>query len=348
MTATSVDPVLLGHELAVRDVVRETADAVSIIFDVPAELAERFVHRPGQFLTLAVPSERTGRVARCYSLSSAPGDAPMVTVKRTPDGYASGWLCAHLRPGATLRVLPPAGTFVPHDLGASMVLAAAGSGITPMLSIVRATLAVPGGRLTLLYANRDAASVIFADVLDELAAAHPDRLEVRHWLESERGLPTADGLADLAGPTGEQPWYLCGPAPFMAVAQQAAVACGAAPRAVHQEDFHSLVGDPFTLAVAEPAADGDDAAELEVTLDGRTHLLRWGRSETLVDVMLANGVEAPYSCREGTCGSCMCTVVDGEVVQASTEALAEEDIEDGYVLGCQSRPLGARVVVEFD
>src|SRR4051794_25056343 len=183
-----------SFELRVLDVVEVTAEARAISFDVPPGVADAFTYRPGQFLTLAVPSERTGVVARCYSISSSPAeDGPLtITVKRTASGYASNWLCDQVRAGDTLRVLPPSGIFTPGSLSADLLLFSAGSGITPVISIVRTALLRGTGRIVLFYANRDETSVIFAAQLTRLAAEHPERLLVVHWLESVQGLPSWD------------------------------------------------------------------------------------------------------------------------------------------------------------
>ncbi len=207
-----------SYELEVVDVVEETADAHSITFAVPPDAAEAFAYTPGQFLTLAVPSDQTGVAARCYSLCSSPADADgrlTVTVKRTADGYASNWICDNLRDGDTVRVLPPSGIFTPKSLDVDLLLFAGGSGITPIMSITRTALARGRGRVVLFYANRDEASVIFARALTELAAEHPDRLQVVHWLESVQGLPTAEQLKAFAADRATWDAFVCGPAPFM-------------------------------------------------------------------------------------------------------------------------------------
>jgi 3-ketosteroid 9alpha-monooxygenase subunit B len=234
-----------SFELRVVGVVEETADARSISFAVPD--GDRFGYRPGQFLTLAVPSEQTGVAARCYSLSSSPVDGgPLtITVKRTPDGYASNWVCDHLRVGATIRALPPSGIFTPASLDADLLLLAAGSGITPVISIVRTALAVGAGRLVLLYANRDERSVIFGGELARLAAERPDRLLVVHWLESVQGLPTQAQLAAFAAPYASYDAFVCGPAPFMRTAVAALKELGFPRERRHQEKFVSLGGNPF-------------------------------------------------------------------------------------------------------
>ena len=196
----STTPTEESFDLTVVDVVEEIPDARSISFAVPPGLEERFAYRPGQFLTLAVPSERAGVVARCYSLSSSPVDGgPLtITVKRTVNGYASSWLCERVAVGDTIRALPPSGTFTPASLSADLLMFAAGSGITPVASIIRTALQAGTGRVVLFYANPDGRSVIFAGALARLAAAHPERLVVVHWLESVHGLPGAS--ASAAGP----------------------------------------------------------------------------------------------------------------------------------------------------
>jgi 3-ketosteroid 9alpha-monooxygenase subunit B len=335
--------------LTVADVVAETAEARTLVFDVPAEHAARFAYLPGQFLTLRIPSERTGSVARCYSLASSPHtDAqPKVTVKRTADGYGSNWICDNVKPGDTLEALPPSGLFTPQDLNADLLLFGAGSGITPIMSIVKSALHAGTGKVVLLYANRDENSVIFATELDELAARHANRLTIIHWLESERGRPpTAAELATEAAPYAEYQAFLCGPGPFLDVVHETLARLNVPRSRVHTEIFNSLAGDPFDADAAQPA-DPEGAATVAVELDGRTHTLAWPRNQSLVDVMLAEGIDVPYSCQEGQCGSCMCTLVSGEVRMENPEILAPEDVEDGYILGCQARPATDQLHIRF-
>jgi 3-ketosteroid 9alpha-monooxygenase subunit B len=188
--------------LRVAQVIAETTDASSLVFEVPEQAREKFAYRPGQFLTLRIPSDRTGSVARCYSLASSPftDDRPKVTVKRTSDGYGSNWLCDNIKPGDQLEVLPPSGVFTPKDLDEDLLLCAAGSGITPVMSILKSALARGSGKIVLCYANRDADSVIFASELRELAEKNPQRLVVVHWLEALQGLPTVTALSELLRP----------------------------------------------------------------------------------------------------------------------------------------------------
>lgn len=339
---------LLGHVLRVGEVRRETADAVSIVFDVPGQLAAEFAFRAGQFLTLAVPSARTGWVARCYSISSSPGGRTMaVTVKRTQGGYASNWLCDNVAAGSTLRVLPPSGLFSPRSPEADLLLCAAGSGVTPAMSILRTVLGSVTGRVALFYANRDEGSIIFGDELAELQQGAGDRLVVEHWLESERGQPTAADFARWAEPFREREVFACGPGPFMRMVKEGAAAAGFDVYRVHTEEYRSLTGDPFA-PIAQISEDSlGDAASVEVTIDDMVHALAWPATHTLVDVMAVAGIETPYACREGKCGACMCRLSEGEVDPGRTDALEDDDLADGFILGCQAKPASKRIRIEF-
>ncbi|WP_225725625.1 MULTISPECIES: ferredoxin--NADP reductase [unclassified Nocardia] len=337
--------------LRVAAVIAETPDTCSLVFDVPDELSVKFAYQPGQFLTLRIPSELTGSVARCYSLASSPftDDRPKVTVKRTVDGYGSNWLCDNVKAGDQLEVLPPSGVFTPKDLDADLLLFGAGSGITPVMSILKSALARGNGRIVLVYANRDAESVIFATELRELADKNPQRLTVIHWLEPLQGLPTADGLATLVTPYTDFEAFMCGPKPFMDRVHDALSRLGVPRARTHAEIFNSLAGDPFTDAepVEVSEQDAADAATVEVELDGEVHELKWPRKQTLVDIMLAKGIDVPYSCQEGECGSCACTVLEGKVEMDNSEILDPEDIENGYILGCQAHPVTERLRIQF-
>lgn len=359
MTEAIPDEPLGDHvlELQIAEVVAETDDARSLVFAVPDEPGdpaiptERLRYAPGQFLTLRIPSERTGSVARCYSLCSSPftDDALTVTVKRTADGYASNWLCDHARAGMRIHVLAPSGTFVPKTLDGDFLLLAAGSGITPIMSICKSALSEGSGHVLLLYANRDDRSVIFSDTLRELSAKYPDRLTVVHWLESLQGLPSATALARLAGPFTDRPVYICGPGPFMDAARQALDALKVPAPQVHIEVFKSLESDPFAAVKIEDTPDGDQPpATAVVELDGETHTVSWPRNAKLLDVLLAKGLDAPFSCREGHCGACACTLRKGKVNMEVNDVLEQQDLDDGLILACQSRPESDSVEVTYD
>jgi 3-ketosteroid 9alpha-monooxygenase subunit B len=359
VTEVNLDEPLGDHvlELQIAEVVAETDDARSLVFAVPKDPGdpnippERLRYAPGQFLTLRVPSERTGSVARCYSLCSSPftDDALTVTVKRTADGYASNWLCDNAHEGMRIHVLAPSGTFVPKTLDGDFLLLAAGSGITPVVSIAKSALAEGSGQVSLVYANRDEDSVIFAEALRGLAAKYPDRFTVVHWLESVQGLPSAAALAKLAAPYTDRPVYICGPGAFMDAASQALQTLKVPERQVHIEVFKSLESDPFAAVKIEDTPEGDDPpATVVVELDGETHTISWPRNAKLLDVLLAKGLDAPFSCREGHCGACACTLRKGDVRMEVNDVLEQDDLDDGLILACQSHPQSDSVEVTYD
>ncbi|MFH8984955.1 FAD-binding oxidoreductase [Streptomyces varsoviensis] len=254
------------HALRVADVIIETEDARSLVFDIPGELAEEFRYRPGQFLTLRIPGAEQGPVTRCYSLSSSPHTAePLtVTVKRTPAGRGSDWLLGGVRVGSVVHVQPPAGRFTPASLDGDFLFLAAGSGITPVMSILKSALAAGSGRVALIYANRDERSVIFGKRLDGLAADHPDRLTVRHWLESRRGLPAAAGLRALAAPFRDRDAYVCGPEPFVAGAVDALAALEVPSERTHLERFRP----PGPAPGPDPRPGADSPARAPRSVNG--------------------------------------------------------------------------------
>lgn len=341
-------------ELQIADVVAETDDARSLVFAVPDDAAipaERLRYAPGQFLTLRVPSDRTGSVARCYSLCSSPftDDALTVTVKRTADGYASNWLCDNAHKGMRIHLLAPSGTFVPTTLDDDFLLLAAGSGITPIMSICKSALSEGSGQVTLVYANRDENSVIFGATLRDLAAKYPDRLTVLHWLESLQGLPGAAALARLATPFTSRPVFICGPGPFMEAARLALESLNVPARQVHIEVFKSLESDPFAAVTLDDSADDDAGpATAVVELDGETHTVSWPRSAKLLDVLLARGLDAPFSCREGHCGACATTLRTGNVTMEVNDVLEQQDLDEGLILACQAHPASDSVEVTYD
>jgi 3-ketosteroid 9alpha-monooxygenase subunit B len=357
VTGTVADEPLGSHvlKLQIADVITETDDARSLVLAVPNGPqdpdipADRLRYAPGQFLTLRIPSERTGSVARCYSLSSSPftDDALTVTVKRDGDGYASNWLCDYAHPGMLIHVLAPSGNFVPTSLDDDFLLIAAGSGITPIMSICKSALVEGGGQVMLIYANRDEHSVIFADALRELAIKYPDRLSVVHWLESLQGLPSVAALAKLAAPCTDRQAFICGPGPFMQAAREALESLSVPAQHIHIEVFKSLETDPFAAVHVED--DGDEPpATVVVQLDGETRTVSWPRRAKLLDVLLDAGLDAPFSCREGHCGACATSLRKGKVSMEVNDVLEQQDLDDGVILACQARPQTDSVEVTYD
>ncbi|WGS54031.1 ferredoxin--NADP reductase [Paraburkholderia sp. D15] len=351
------------HRLKVADVIAESADARSFVFDLPPTLREQFSYRPGQFLTLKVPCA-DAVVQRCYSLSSAPGidAAPKITIKRVRDGRASNWMCDSVQPGDELDVMAPAGVFTPRSLEGDLLLFAGGSGITPVLSILKSALVNGRGMLTLIYANRDAQSVIFADELRQLGQRHAGRLRVIHWLDSVQGIPQQRHLEELARPWSTQECFICGPALFMENALAAMLSLGLPRAKVHVERFVSLPdlpdlpargsgvdADANVAASAEPSAESQTSvtAAIETQLDGATFHVTSEPGETLLDAMLRAELPAPNSCRSGLCGACMCRVVSGSVTLNANHVLDAADLADGWTLACSATPASATLHVAF-
>ncbi|MFF5289989.1 ferredoxin--NADP reductase [Paractinoplanes globisporus] len=319
------------HRLRVAEVIAETPDAHSLVLTVPPGLTEEFTYRPGQYLTVKV-----GDVARCYSLSSSPHtDTDLkITVKRVRDGHASNWICDHVRPGATLDLLPPAGEFTPASLDDDLLLLAGGSGITPVMGIIKSVLAHGRGRLALVYANRDEHSVIFAAELAALQRAHPGRLTVTHWLDSERGAPDEAGLATILSQDTDKEAYVCGPEPFVVMSRKALRKAGVPEERVRVERFEiDQVETRNATAVVE--------------IDGQTHRLPWPAGQRLLDVIIAAGLNPPFSCRQGHCGSCALRLLSGEVDLVHNEVLEQEDFDEGYILACQAVARSETVSVTY-
>ena len=267
-----------------------------------------------------------------------------------------------------MRVLPPSGIFTPASLDADLLLCAGGSGITPIMSITRTTLATGTGRIVLFYANRDESSVIFARELAALAAAHPDRLQVIHWLESVQGLPTEEQMTAFVAGHADRDVFVCGPAPFMKMTIAATKALGIPRERRHQEKFISLGGNPFgdlhdvetaeseiNAAESDEQDSADDAAaaargpvSVEVELDGEVHAFDdWTPNQKLLDFLESKGVKAPYSCREGECSACAVRLLEGEVEMVHNDVLDDEDLDEGIRLGCQSLPVTDTVRVTY-
>jgi 3-ketosteroid 9alpha-monooxygenase subunit B len=316
------------------------------VFDVPAELRERFAFRPGQHLTLRVPASRAA--LRCYSCSSVPQGEPLrVTVKRMAAGLASNWLCDALEAGATLEVAPPAGVFTPRSLDGEFLLYAGGSGITPVFSILRSALIHGAGRVRLFYANRDEASIIFRGALDELAQKYPKRLDVVHWLDSAQGIPSPSELAQQAQGLDRPQCFICGPGPFMDAAAHALKRAGVPHGQVHVERFVSLPDDADDAVTAAAAPGDGGAVDIEVELDGVMHKVKGVRGQLLIEALEDAGLAPPYSCRAGACAACMCKLEDGEVELVHNHVLSQEDLEQHWILGCQALMHSAQIRVRY-
>ena len=332
------------HALRVARVVPETPDARSFVLDVPADLREAFAYQAGQFVTFRVEVEGHAHL-RCYSMSSTPGvdDELQVTVKRVPGGLVSGWLLDHVREGDEVQVTFPAGVFCLTDRDADLVLFAAGSGITPVHSLLKQALSTTRRRVRLLYANRDRGSTIFAGALDALQAEHGERLEVAHHLDVDSGFVDAARVRAFAGPVGDSDVYLCGPAPFMEIVEGALLDAGVAAEQIHVERFSPAAPEP-----PETKADATDGVQVTVEVGGKTASTPHHPGTTILQTARQLGLAPPYSCESGSCATCMARVIEGACTMHVNNALTDEEVADGWVLTCQSIPASATVHVVYE
>ncbi|HEY6047684.1 MAG TPA: 1,2-phenylacetyl-CoA epoxidase subunit PaaE [Sphingomicrobium sp.] len=351
------------HALRVAEVVPETSEASSIRFEVPPDLRDKFAFRAGQHLTLRATLNGE-EVRRNYSLCTAPDENDwMVTVKRIGGGLFSNWVGDQLKPGDTLEVMPPHGSFTTEfDPAKSrhLVGIAGGSGITPVMSLIRSTLKnEPNSRFTLLYGNRDSSSVIFLEALAALKDKHLERLEIYHFLDAEeQDIELFNGMLDrsrleeaiehlIPDVADVDAWFICGPGPMMDAAEGALLDRNIAKERIHIERF---TADRPAEAVTREIAELQTKAEgvtVAVTLDGRTRRVPF-TAGNILDSARAAGLPAPFACKAGVCATCRAKVTKGKVEMAARYGLTDEEVAEGYVLTCQSVPLGDGVAVDYD
>jgi ring-1,2-phenylacetyl-CoA epoxidase subunit PaaE len=360
------------HPLRVRAIRPETDEAVVVSFDIPEALAERFRFAPGQYLTLrrTIDDEE---VRRSYSICAGLDDGALrVGVRRVAGGRFSNWLADHLRAGDTIDVMPPQGRLFARaeslegGAGNHYLGVAAGSGITPVLSIMKTVLArEPRSRFTLVYGNRRVASTMFREELEDLKNRHLARVALHHVFSRERvDSPLNQGRLDRAK-LGEfldrliavdriAHAFVCGPGLMNDEAEAALLAAGLPAERIHVERFGVPVPagagvGPHALP-PQPTAPGDATrCRLTVIRDGVTHAIDYRESDSnLLDAAAGSGMELPYSCKSGVCGTCRAHLDAGAVRMARNYALEKRDLDAGFILTCQAHPTTAAVTVSFD
>lgn len=332
------------HRVPVKAVFDETKDARTYLLGVPAELQEIFRYEPGQFCTFRVPVDGADHL-RSYSMSSAPQTDPdlAVTVKRVPGGLVSNWFYDNVSEGDVLQVTRPAGVFTVQDPGRPLVAFAGGSGITPIMSIVKQALA--STTVTLLYANRDSDSVIFDAQLAELQARFRTRLHVQHHLDTEAGLLDAASVTKFARPhLRKADFYLCGPTPFMDLAEGVLRDQGVAAGSILHERF----GASTTMAPAPDHAVTQPPGTVTLIVKGEAKQVPYVQGDTILEAAQRAAVGTPYSCESGSCGTCMAVLRDGSVAMRCNNALTPDEVQDGWILTCQSVLSGPTAAIEFE
>jgi ring-1,2-phenylacetyl-CoA epoxidase subunit PaaE len=345
------------HPLRVAAVERLCSDAVAVTFDVPDELAGRFAFRPGQSLTVRRAAEGRDE-RRTYSICAPAGARPRIGVREVPGGLVSRWLVHDLRAGDEVEVAPPSGTFTPDlEAGGRHVLIAAGSGITPVMSIAASLLQRPETQVSVLYGNRRAETVMFAEELADLKDAHPSQLELTHLLSREpREVELLTGRLDAAklrvlvplliDVRGVDHWWLCGPFGMVTDAQLMLGEAGVAPERIHRELF--WIDEAPPEPVREEEVPTGPSSEVTVTLDGRSTTMTVQDGRTVLEGAQRARPDLPFACKGGVCGTCRARVVEGEVRMRRNFALEPAEVAAGYVLTCQSTSVTAKVTVDFD
>ena len=347
--------------LRIADIRQETADTISVALDVPDSQRSRFAFQPGQYLTLRTWLDGT-ELRRSYSICSGLDDGELrVAIKRVEDGRFSAWAHGALRPGATLDVLPPQGRFgvTPAPGSARTLLGvAAGSGITPILSILKSVLArEPSSRFILLYGSRATGQIIFREQLEELKDRFMGRLSVVHVLSREQqDVPVLNGRLDgekvrrLLGALAAIPAidhaFLCGPDSLIDEVQAALLDAGLASDRIHSERF-GLAPSSFRVQKPTPITDAPYAVAT-IIADGISTAVPMEAGETVLEAALRAGLDLPYSCRGGMCSTCRARVAEGQVRMDVNYGLEPWETAAGYVLTCQARPETGRLTVDYD
>jgi len=356
-TTQSPSRTLVFHPLTVAAIEPLTDDAAAVTFDVPESLRAAYDFEAGQSLTLRRMIDGVEH-RRTYSICSAVGAAPRIGVREIPDGLFSSWLVRDLRPGDVVDVQTPTGSFRadPKEGGRHLCIAA-GSGITPMLSIAASVLANPETQLTLLYGNRTTSSVMFAEELADLKNRYGAQFDLMHVLSREprdvelfSGRLDADRLRIILTalvPIGsvDHVW-LCGPFAMIAEARELLAELGVAPDKVHFELFY-VDEPPPQLRHADKVVDGV-TSEVTVVLDGRSTTTPMPQSQTILDSAQETRTDLPFACKGGVCGTCRAKVCHGEVDMVRNYALEAAEVEQGFILTCQSFPVSDHVTVDFD
>ncbi len=351
------------HPLTVAAIEPLTDDSVAITFDVPEDLRDAYAFTQGQHIT--VRTQLAGDdVRRNYSICSPVSSGVLrIAVKRLPGGAFSEHALEQLRVGDVIDVMTPSGRFFTeldpaHEK--SYVCIAAGSGITPVLSIVATTLEVePRSRVTLVYANRTHASVMFLEEVEDLKDRYPERFQLIHVLSREPlevelfsgrlDVPRMQRLLDAVIPPADvDEWFLCGPYEMVSTLRKQLLAEGVSKRAVHAEVFHVESGPPVRRTPAEAVA-AATGREVTISLDGRRSTFPLATDgPSVLEAALTVRADAPFACKGGVCGTCRAKVVEGTVVMDTNWALEPDEVERGYVLTCQSHPTSDTVLLDYD
>ena len=349
---------LTFHDLRVADVERLCDDAVAVTFDVPSELAAEYDFSPGQYLTLCRTVDGR-KERRSYSICAAAGTRPRVGVREVPDGLFSQWLVHDVRVGDVIEVGTPLGSFTADPAtGGRHVLIAAGSGITPVLSVASSLLAQSDAQVTLLYGNRRTNTVMFAEEVGDLKDAYGPRVDLVHVLSREprevelfSGRLDRDRVAALLDAfipvEAVDGFWLCGPHEMVLGVRDVLAERGVGKERIHQELFFAGDTPPAPVEHLEPLPD-EPMSEVTLQLDGRSSTLSLPRTQPVLDSAQRQRSDLPFACKGGVCGTCRAQVTDGAVDMRRNYALEDSEVDAGFVLTCQSYPISDEITLDYD
>lgn len=346
--------------LTIKEVVRETADAVSLVFEEPE--SGKFNYKPGQFITVIL-TVNGKKIRRAYSLCSSPylKEAPAVTIKKVNGGAMSNFINNELKAGDSIEVMEPMGSFTPEIAESNkrqIFLIGGGSGITPLISIAKSILAKEDqSKVSLIYANRDLDSIIFKDAINKLVEQYPDRFNVAHFLENPPqdwagytgwidASKLGSALNDLSdGTYTDVSYYTCGPEPMMNIVMDTLSEMGIADDRKHKESF--VAGNTSPKEIIAEDSQSLEERQVTIILDGEEHKYSVSPKSTILESGLDQNLDMPYSCQSGLCTACRGKCLSGKVKMDEEDGLSDEEKAEGYVLLCVGHPLTDDVVVEI-
>lgn len=356
----------LFHTISIREVIRETPDASTIVFDVPSHLQSAFAYLPGQYITVSVmingKEER-----RAYSFCSSPytNQYPAITVKKVADGRVSPYMNDNLKAGDTIQLMPPMGKFtatldVNHKK--HYILFGGGSGITPVMSILKSVLhQEPNSKISLVYANRDEASIIFNTELNALAEENADRIKIVHCLENApsgfTGFSGRPGIADYQNITRQlwqdgwmNEYFICGPGGMMDAVKSALEGLNIPATQIHTEYFSTPVSSTSNAEAGEPVSDEpfEGKADATILFNGQEFEIEIPEGTTILEAAKDQDVDPPYACQMGVCTTCRAKILSGSAHMDEREGLSDSEIEDGYILTCQAHPTSAKIKLIYE
>lgn len=356
------------YKIKVHHLVKETEDATSIFFDIPAELKETFSYKPGQYVTIKANIDGQD-VRRAYSHSTSPltDSIPAVTVKKVDNGWMSVYLNDVLKEGDELELMPPNGKFI-VDIDANKkqhyVLFGGGSGITPLMSIAKSVLlSEPNSSITLIYANRDSKSVIFKSALEKIEKEHKDRFKMYYSFDNApfgwfglKGYLTEEKVQKVVkervgGMWQEHQYYICGPVPMMDIVKKGLASSSIAAEHIHSEYFSAPVSNESKKGVevaAETEVKFNGTATAKITVYGKTHTITVPEGKTILKAAIDAGLEPPFSCTVGVCTTCRAKLSKGKVHMNEREGLSDDELNDNYILTCQSLARSSELEMVFE